>query len=116
MGFGGLAILQKDDAAAFDAVTAFEHDAHGFGVDAVLFGEDASGERIHGIVVANWNGGLQDDRAGVQIFIHEMHRAACELYAVFEGLPLSFEPGKSGQQRWMNVKDAASKFVDKISG
>jgi len=80
----------------------------------VLFREDASGKRIHCVIVVNRNGGLQDDGAGVEIFVHEMHRASGEFHAVFEGLALGFETGECRQKRRMNVESAAVKFVDEI--
>ena len=58
--------------------------------------------------------GLQDDWAGVEIFVHEMHGAAAELDAVFERLALRLETRKRGQQRGMNIQDAARKGGDEI--
>ena len=45
-------------------------------IDAVLLLEDARGERLHRVVVQHRDRRLQDDRAGVQILVHEVHRAA----------------------------------------
>jgi len=41
------------------------------------------------------DGGLQHDRAGVEIFIHKVDRATGEFYAVFERLALRFQARKT---------------------
>ena len=42
---------------------------------------------------------------GVQLLIHEMHRATADLHAVLERLLLGVESRKRGQQRRMNVQN-----------
>src|SRR6202790_4028455 len=95
--------------AAFDFVSAFEDDAHSFGVDAMLFGENASGERSFSVVVEHANGGLQYNRAGVEIFVHEMHGAAGEFHSILERLALGLQARKRRQERWVNIQNAIGK-------
>ena len=71
----------------------------------VLLRQDARGEGLHGVVVLHGYGRLQNDRAGIEIFVDEMHRAARILHAVLERLVLRVESGKGGQQRRMNIQD-----------
>jgi len=80
----------------------------------MLLGEDAGGKRFDRVVVANGDGGLQDDGAGVESLVHEMHGASREFRAVLEGLALGFESRKRGQERRMNIQDASAKSLHKI--
>src|SRR5690348_1832476 len=112
--FRGVLRRENEDAAAFDAIAAFEDDAHGFGIDAMLFGEDAGGERLLGVVVADGHGGLEDDGAGVEIFVHEVHSAAGDFHAVIERLALGFESRERGEKRRMDIEDASAKGLDEM--
>ena len=49
---------------------------------------------------------LQDDRAGVDALVDEVHRDAEDLHPVRERLPDRVEAGEGGQQRRMHVDDA----------
>ena len=93
---------------------AFQDNSNRFGVDAVLFAQDALGQGFRRVLVFDRDEGLHDDRAGVEIFVHEVHGAAGKFHAVFEGLALRFEAGKGGQQRGMNIQDAIRKGGDEI--
>ena len=95
-----------DDAAAVDFEVSFQDKFNGFGVDSVLFAQDVLGEGGFGVIVGDGDDGLQNDGAGVKIFVDEMNRAAGKFYAVFEGLALGFEAGKRRQQRRMDIQDA----------
>ena len=101
-------------AAASDFVTAFEDDSNGFGINFVFLAQDFGGERVLGVVVRDGNDGLEDDGAGVEIFVNEMDGAAGEFYAVFEGLALGFEAGEGGKERRVNVEDAVGEGGDEI--
>ena len=82
----------QQHAPAFDAIAPFEHDAHGLGINAMLFAQDALGERFRRVAILDGHHRLQHDRPCVQIFVHEMHGAARKFRAVFERLALRFEP------------------------
>src|SRR5690242_14767405 len=80
--------MSEEDAAAGDCVTPFEDGFDGFGINAMLLFQNARAERVFGVSVFDRDDGLQNNRAGIEIFVHEMHRAAGEFYSVFEGLAL----------------------------
>jgi len=82
----------------------------------MLFSQNFVGERSFSVFVEDGDSGLRDDRAGVEIFVDEVDRAAGKLHAVFEGLALRFEAGKRREQRGMNVQDAIWKFGDEKRG
>ena len=103
-----------DHAAAGDFEISCEDDFYGFGVDAVFFFQNSLGESCVGVVVSYFDDGLQDDGAGVEIFVHEMDGAAGEFYAVFEGLALGFEAGEGREKRRMDVEDAIGEGGDEI--
>ena len=67
-------------------------------------------ERFHRVVVQHRHRRLNQDRAGVQILVHEMHGAAGDLDAVLQRLVLRVEAGKGGQQRRMDVQNAAGEM------
>jgi len=112
-GFGHFSV-RLNYAAAFDFVMAFEDDSNGFGINPVFFLQDAHGQRVFRVVVVYWQDGLENDGAGVEIFVNEMDRAAGELDAVLESLALRLETWKRGQQRWVNVQNAVWKRGHKI--
>ena len=60
----------------------------------MLFFQDFFGERGFRVGIIYWNYGLQDDGAGVEVFVDKVYGAAREFYAVFEGLALGFETGE----------------------
>ena len=64
------------------------------------------------VIVAHGDGGLENDGTGVELFIHEMHRAAGDADAVFQRLLLRVEAGKGGQQGGVNVEDAAGELAN----
>src|SRR5277367_1812131 len=81
-------------AAPGDFVLAREHQFNGFRVDAMLFVKNFFGERGFRVVVFHWDGGLQNDGAGIEIFVHEVDGASSEFRTVLESLLLRFEAGK----------------------
>ena len=60
----------------------------------------------------NRNGALQDDGAVVKLFIDKVHRAAGDFDAVGKSLLLRLKPGKSRQQRGMDVENAVGEGGD----
>lgn len=103
-------------AAAIDFVTVFEHDSNGFGIDSVFLLQDARGKRVLCVLVFYGDDGLQNNRAGVEIFVDKMDGAAGELDAVFESLALRLEARKRGQQGRVNIQDAVGERGYKIRG
>src|SRR6266436_5830234 len=97
------------DAAAGDFVVPFQDDFYGLGVDAMFLFQDALGKGVLVVGVEDGDDGLQDDGAGVEIFVDEMDGAAGELDAVVEGLLLRFEAGEGRQERRVNIEDALGK-------
>src|SRR5207245_11375651 len=77
---------ELDHAAALDAEAAFEHEAHGLGVNAVLLFQDAVGQRLECIVIEHRHCRLRDDGAGVEVFIHDVHCAAAPFHPVLQRL------------------------------
>ena len=77
--------------------------------------EYARRQRVDGVVVADLDGALEDDRAGVEGFVDEVNGAAGDLDAVFERLSLRVESGKCGQQAWVNIDDAVGKGAYEIA-
>jgi hypothetical protein len=88
----GLALLKR-----LCVWSSFQNDFFdGLDICSVFLFEDAGGERFDGVVIADFNGALEDDRTGVESFVNEMDSAAGDLYAVFEGLFLRVEAGEGG--------------------
>jgi hypothetical protein len=98
-----------EDAAASDLVVPFQDDFYGLGVDAMFLFQDAGGKSVLVVGIEDGDGGLQDDGAGVEIFVDEMDGAAGEFYAVVEGLFLGFEAGEGWEERRMDVENALGK-------
>src|SRR5208337_4521869 len=98
-----------EDAAAGDFVVPFQDDFYGLGVDAMLLFEDAVGKGVLVVGVEDGDDGLEDDGAGIEIFVDEVDGAAGEFYAVVEGLFLRFEAWERGEERGMDVEDALGK-------
>src|SRR5580692_560089 len=61
--------------------------------------------------VEHGNNLLQNDGTMVEFFVYEVHGTTGNFHTVREGLLLSFQCGKSRQQRWMNVEDAPGKLL-----
>jgi len=101
-------------AATSDFVTAFEDDSNGLGIDFVFLLQNSRRKRVLGVVVGYGNDGLEDDGAGVEIFVDEMDGTAGELYAVFESLALGLEARERGEERRVDVKDAVGEGGDEI--
>ena len=80
----------------------------------MFFFQNSFGQGRVSIAVFHFDDGLQDDRAGVEIFVDEMDGATGEFYAVFESLPLRFESGERRQQRRMNIQNAIGERGDEI--
>jgi len=78
----------------------------------MLFFQDLRRKRFFRVVIEDRNRGLQNDGAGVEIFVDEMDGAAREFDAIFEGLALRFEARERGEQRRVNVQDAVWIFCD----
>ena len=67
-------------------------------------------ERLLRIVVQHRHRRLQNNRAGIQILVDKMHRAAADLDAMFQRLMLRVEAGERGQQRRMDIQRALWEF------
>src|SRR5260370_25600543 len=88
-----------------NSVFAFQHDAHSLGINPVLLRQNPRRQRLLRVLIANRHRGLQHNRSGIQILIHEVHRASGKFHAIFQRLPRRFQPLKQWQQRRMNIKN-----------
>src|SRR5258708_36268333 len=71
--------------------------------------QDALGKGVLVVGIEDGDDGLQDDGAGVEIFVDKVDGASGELDAVIEGLLLRFEAGEGRQERRVNIDDALGK-------
>ena len=55
------------ESASLDAPAAVEDDADGFRIETMLFDQDARRQQVHRVVVAHRDGGLEHDRAAVEL-------------------------------------------------
>src|SRR5258705_12742811 len=69
-------LLREHHAAAVESVGLSEVAPHGFRVEPVLRGVNALLERLEGVVVADLDRALSDDRAAVDVIGDDVHRAA----------------------------------------
>src|SRR5690349_13980476 len=97
--------LLISDAAAVYAIAAGEDESDGLGIDAVLLYEDTSGEGLDCVVIEYRHGGLDDDGAGIEIFVDEVDGAAGDLHAVGQRLVLRVESRERGQERRVDVQN-----------
>jgi hypothetical protein len=97
-----------------DSEFSFQNDFNGFGVDAVFLVQDFFRERGFGVIVGYGNDGLEDDGAGIEIFVDEVDGATGEFYAVIESLALGFEAGEGWQERGMDIEDAIGESLDEV--
>ena len=67
--------IENPNVPALDVETALGEQAHGLGIDPVLFGEDARAERLFGVVLENGNGGLDHDRSMIGFLVDEVNCA-----------------------------------------
>ena len=74
------------------------------GIDAVLFGQHARGERVFGVPGQHGHRRLDDDRARIERWRDEMDGAAVNPHARFERTPVRVQSGERGQQRRVNVE------------
>ena len=81
-------------APACDLIIAIDKQRHRFGVETMLFDQDARGESVGRIVVKHRNDRLRDDRAAVERFVNEVDCAAAPFNAVLNGLTMRVEAGK----------------------
>ena len=56
-----------------------ENQAHGLGINPVLFGQNARRKRFVSIVVTHRNNGLRQNRPGIQVFVDHVHGAAAQI-------------------------------------
>src|SRR5436190_5565504 len=80
-----------------------EHDINSFGVELVLFDQDARRQTLGRITVTDRHLALRDDGPAVQRLINKMYGAPADLCAMRQGLLLRVETGKRRQQTWMNI-------------
>ena len=83
--------LSTNHPPALDAELAAQYQVNRFGVDTVLFGENARRQGVFRVFVENRYGSLDQNRSRVEMLIDEMHRTAGKLDTVLERLMLRFE-------------------------
>ena len=88
-----------------------QHDIDRLRVGHVFLLQNSRGQRVLVVGVQHRDRFLHDDGSVVEFFIHKMHGAAGDFYAVGEGLFLRFEAGECGQQRRMNIQNAPRKLL-----
>src|SRR5205085_3643356 len=106
----GTRLIYNDSSSL--SVAPVQDNVYGLGIGNVLLLKYAVGERVLIIVIEHGSGPLHDDGAVIEMLIHEMHGAARNSHAVLERLLLRLQPGKSRQQRRMNVQDALRKLLN----
>lgn len=99
--------------AAPRADAALSEPLQGLGIDAVFHGMDAPHQAVRIFPGVDRHGGLDDHRAAVHLFLHEMHGAAGNFDPVSLGVGPAVHAGKAGQQRRVDVDDPPGKSLQK---
>ena len=86
---------------------AVDKPAHGARVDHMLLRQHARGEAFGVVVRQHRHGGLDHDRAVVELSGHKMHRCTVQLAARSERALVGVQTRKGRQQRGVNVEQAA---------
>lgn len=81
--------------------------ADGLRVDTVLLVQHSRRERLLGVAAQHRDGGLDDDRAMVEVGCDEVHRAAVDTHAVVQGSRMRVEAAVGWQQRRVDVDQSA---------
>ncbi len=111
----GICVSRFDDSPSFDTVVAFEHPTYRFGINLMFFDQNSGRQGLERVGIEDGDGGLQKDRAAVELFVDEVNGTAGDLHAVGERLILGIETGKGGQQRRMDIQDATLKLPNELS-
>ena len=93
-----------------------QHARNRLRIGDVFLLENALCERMGIILLQDWHGFLQDDDTVVQLLVNKVHSAARDLYSIVKCLLLRIEPREGRQQRWMDVKNALGKCLNKFCG
>ena len=78
----------------------------------MLLLQDARGQRVFVVIRQHRDGALHDDWPVVEVLVDEMDAAAADLHSVVKGLLLSFQSGKCGQQRRVDIENALRKLLN----
>ncbi len=84
--------MQIPSPANFVLTTCYA--SNRLGVSDVFLRQDAVSQRMRVIALQHRDSPLQDDRAVIQLFIYEMHRASGHFDTVVEGLLLRIQTRK----------------------
>ncbi len=71
-------------------------------------------QRLCRVVVEDRHGGLRNNRAGIQLRDNEVYRRPMDFDTGIQSPLMSMQPGKSGQQRRMNVNQPVVIPTDKL--
>jgi len=91
-------LVLEQQPSTNDFVPLVEQDIQGFGVCDVLLLKDPRRERVIVVCIQHWQSFLQHDRAVVEFFVHQVHGASGNSYAIVESLLLRFEAWERWQQ------------------
>jgi len=91
---------------------AFGEPANGSRKGLMFDGQHALGQQLRGVPRQDRHAALGDDGTVVQYRGDEMHRAAMHAHTGCQRLRMRVQAGKCGQQRRMDVDQAAGVMVD----
>lgn len=81
----------------------------GLGINPVLDFQDSPRKRLFGVAGLNGDRFLEDDRAGIQALVDEVHGGAGPPNAGLQRLPLGVHPGKRREKGWVNIENGPRK-------
>lgn len=102
------------DPATNDLIFSTHNQRDCLGVKLMLFDEDPRRQTFFRIAIQYGHDFLRDDWSTIQRGIDKVDRAAAPFYAVLKHSRVHVEPGKRGQQTWMDIQNAIAICFDKI--
>ena len=97
------------EAPSLNRPAAVEHQLNRFGINPMLFEQDARRQRIDRVVGEHRDRGLNDDRPAVQFRRHQVDRRARDAHAMRERLSLRIESRERREQRRVDIQDPIGK-------
>ncbi len=78
----------------------------------MLLDQDALRQRLHGVIVPDWNRRLHDNRPRVELGAHEVDGGARYTHAVLEGLALGVKTGERRKKRRVDIQNPVGKRME----